>query len=100
MALDRAAGQGLLHSLRSPHLPAGEKAAILVRNAARVEQLQELQIPVHPDVLEKIVPITSKNANPVNMQFPVNATYMLEYTHLTPAHPYYTGPADILGRIL
>jgi inositol-phosphate transport system substrate-binding protein len=86
-----------LHSVMSSHLPVREKAAALLKNSTWVEQLQKLQIPVHPDVLEKIKPIISKTTNPINIQFLANVTYMLKYTHLTPAHPYYTKLADILA---
>ncbi|MEB3816345.1 MAG: extracellular solute-binding protein [Desulfurococcales archaeon] len=86
-----------LHSVMSSHLPVREKAAALLKDPNWVAKLQKLQIPVHPDVLAKIKPIIQKTANQINIQFLANVTYMLNYTHLTPSHPYYPKLAGIFA---
>ncbi|MEB2836310.1 MAG: extracellular solute-binding protein [Desulfurococcales archaeon] len=86
-----------LHSIMSSHLPVREKAAELLKNSTWVSQVEKLQVPLHPDVLSKIKPILQKTANPINIQFLANVTYMLNYTHLTPDHPYYPKLAKIFA---
>ena len=44
---------------------------------------------------DNIRDIVKATVNPINAQFLANVSYMLEYTHLAPAHPKYPALADI-----
>ncbi|MEB3852067.1 MAG: extracellular solute-binding protein [Desulfurococcales archaeon] len=86
-----------IHSVISAHLPVSKKAANLLKDPQWVEKLRNHQLGLHQDVLSKIADIIDKTADPINIQFLANVTYMLDYTHFAPSHPLYDKLAGIFA---
>ena len=86
-----------IHSVISAHLPVSKKAANLLKDPQWVEKLRSHQLGLHQDVLSKIADIIDKTADPINIQFLANVTYMLDYTHFAPSHPLYDKLAGIFA---
>ncbi len=86
-----------IHSIISAHLPVRRKAAELLSDKEWIEKLKTLSLDLDPEVKKAIKPIVEKTVNPINIEFLAKATKLLEYTHLTPKHPYYVKLAKILA---
>ena len=84
-----------VHSAISAHVPVREAAAQLLKDPNWVDKLRNLQLDFHDDVKNAIRDIVAKTANPINIQFLANVSYMLQYTHLAPSHPYYDRLAGV-----
>ncbi|WP_457612180.1 extracellular solute-binding protein [Methanocaldococcus sp.] len=84
-----------IHSIISGHLPVRKKAAELIKDEKRLNNLKNLNLDLDPTVKKNIKDIVKKTVNPINAEFLANVSYMLEYTHLAPAHPEYPALADI-----
>ncbi len=85
-----------VHSVISAHVPVRKAASALLKNQTFIQKLVKLELPLSQDVINAIAPIVNKTANPINIEFLANVSYMLDYTHLAPSHPYYSKLADIL----
>ena len=86
-----------IHSIISSHLPVTRSATALLYNNTFLEKLKTLNLDLDPKVKEAIRPIVEKTANPINIMFLAEVTKMLEYTRLTPKHPYYMKLASIFA---
>ncbi len=86
-----------IHSVISAHLPVCQRAADLLKDPNWVNKLRSHQLNLHTDVLDNIKDIIDKTADPINIQFLANVTYMLQYTHFAPSHPYYDKLAGIFA---
>ncbi|AFK21875.1 extracellular solute-binding protein [Pyrococcus sp. ST04] len=84
-----------IHSVISAHLPVRKEAAKLIKDEAWLNKLKNLDLDLAPEVKDNIKEIVEKTVNPINAQFLADVSYMLEYTHLAPAHPKYPALADI-----
>lgn len=84
-----------IHSVISAHLPVRKEAAKLIKDDAWLNKLKNLDLDLAPEVKENIKGIVEKTVNPINAKFLADVSYMLEYTHLAPAHPKYPALADI-----
>ncbi|AEC51638.1 hypothetical protein PNA2_0722 [Pyrococcus sp. NA2] len=84
-----------IHSVISAHLPVRKAAAELIKDQNWLNKLKNLDLDLAPEVKDNIRDIVAKTVNPINAQFLADVSYMLEYTHLTPAHPKYPALADI-----
>jgi len=84
-----------IHSVISAHLPVRKAAAELIKNETWLNNLKNLNVDLDPEVKKNIKDIVEATVNPINAQFLANVSYMLEYTHLAPAHPKYPALADI-----
>ncbi len=84
-----------IHSIISAHLPVRKEAAKLLKDETWLEELKRMNVDLDPTVKQNIKDIVEKTVNPINAQFLANVSYMLEYTHLAPAHPKYPALADI-----
>ena len=86
-----------IHSIISSHLPVRRAAAKLLRDKAWIDKLAKLEIPLSPEVKNAIAPIVKATVNPINIEFLANVSSYLEYTRLTPKHPYYGKLASIFA---
>ena len=86
-----------IHSIISSHLPVTKEAADLLRDQEFVSNLPSLPTIRSDEVRNAISDIVERTANPVNIEFLMNTTYMLEYTHFTPKHPQYPKLADLFA---
>ena len=86
-----------IHSIISSHLPITKTATDLLYDNTFIEKLKTLNLDLDPKVKEAIEPIVEKTVNPINIMFLAKAAKMLEYTHLTPKHPYYMKLASIFA---
>ncbi|ASJ15876.1 ABC transporter substrate-binding protein [Thermococcus chitonophagus] len=84
-----------IHSVISAHLPVRKEAAKLIKDENWLNKLKNLDLDLAPEVKDNIKDIVEKTVNPINAQFLADVSYMLEYTHLAPAHPKYPALADI-----
>ncbi|RLF89643.1 ABC transporter substrate-binding protein [Thermococci archaeon] len=84
-----------IHSVISAHLPVRKEAAKLIKDESWLNKLKNLDLDLAPEVKDNIKDIVEKTVNPINAQFLADVSYMLEYTHLAPAHPKYPALADI-----
>ncbi len=84
-----------IHSVISAHLPVRKEAAKLIKDEKWLNDLKNLNLDLDPTVKDNIKDIVKATVNPINAQFLANVSYMLEYTHLAPAHPKYPALADI-----
>ena len=89
-----------VHSIISAHVPVRKQASALLKNKTFINNLVNLKLPFSQQVIEAIAPIVKKTANPINIEFLANVSYMLDYTHLAPSHPYYSKLADIFKDAL
>ncbi len=87
-----------VHSVISAHVPVRKEASRLLKDPNWVEKLRNLQLPFSQEVLDAIKPIVEKTADPINIEFLANVSYMLEYTKLAPSHPYYSKLADYFAQ--
>lgn len=83
-----------LHSIISSHLPVRKEAEKLLGDQDWINNLNTLPFIVSDKVRDEIKPIVEKTADPINIEFLKNVTYMLEYTTFTPMHPLYPKLAD------
>ncbi len=86
-----------IHSIISSHLPVTEAASNLLSDENWLNKLKNLEMIKSDKVKNAIKDIVSKTANPINIEFLKNTTYMLEYTHFTPKHPQYPKLADLFA---
>lgn len=84
-----------VHSAISAHVPVRKAATQLLNDPAWVEKLRNLQLNFHDDVINAIKDIVAKTADPINIQFLANVSYMLDHTKLAPSHPAYDKLASI-----
>ncbi|CAB49115.1 extracellular solute-binding protein [Pyrococcus abyssi] len=84
-----------IHSVISAHLPVRKEAAKLIKDENWINKLKTLDLDLAPEVKENIKDIVESTVNPINVKFLADVSYMLEYTHLAPAHPKYPALADI-----
>ncbi len=84
-----------IHSIISAHLPVTKSAAKLLSDKEWLDKLAKLEVPLSDKVREAIKDIVEATVNPINVEFLANATKLLEYTRLTPIHPYYPKLADL-----
>ncbi len=84
-----------IHSVISAHLPVRKAAAKLIKDEKWLNDLKNLNLDLDPAVKDNIKDIVKATVNPINAEFLANVSYMLEYTHLAPAHPKYPALADI-----
>ncbi|AMM53127.1 ABC transporter substrate-binding protein [Pyrococcus kukulkanii] len=84
-----------IHSVISAHLPVRKEAAKLIKDENWLNKLKNLDLDLAPEVKDNIKDIVEKTVNPINAKFLADVSYMLEYTHLAPAHPKYPALADI-----
>ncbi|WP_324736236.1 extracellular solute-binding protein [Thermococcus sp. SY098] len=84
-----------IHSVISAHLPVRKEAAKLIKDEKWLNDLKNLNLDLDPTVKDNIKNIVQATVNPINAQFLADVSYMLEYTHLAPAHPKYPALADI-----
>lgn len=84
-----------VHSVISAHVPVRKAASQLLNDPAWVEKLKNLQLNFHDDVINAIKDIVANTADPINIQFLANVSYMLDYTKLAPSHPAYDRLAKI-----
>ncbi len=93
-----------IHSVISGHVPVRRAAAALLKNQTWVNDLIHLKLNLSPTVMQAIKPIIERTANPINIQFLANVSYMLDYTHLAPSHPLYPKLAgyfaDAIDKVL
>ncbi len=87
-----------VHSVISAHVPVRKAASQLLKDPNWVQKLRSLQLPFSQEVLDAIAPIVQKTADPINIEFLANVSYMLEYTKLAPSHPYYSKLADYFAQ--
>ena len=87
-----------VHSVISAHVPVRKAASALLKNETFINKLRNLQLPFSQEVMNAIAPIIQKTADPINIEFLANVSYMLEYTHLAPSHPYYSKLADVFKQ--
>jgi len=85
-----------IHSVISGHVPVRKAATALLNDPNWIQKLTNLQLDLSSDVLNAIKDIIQKTADPINIKFLANVSYMLDYTHFAPSHPYYPRLADIL----
>jgi len=85
-----------IHSVISGHVPVRKAATALLNDQNWIQKLTSLQLDLSSDVLNAIKDIIQKTADPINIKFLANVSYMLDYTHFAPSHPYYPRLADIL----
>ncbi|NJE08012.1 extracellular solute-binding protein [Thermococcus sp. M39] len=84
-----------IHSVISAHLPVRKEAAKLIKDEKWLNDLKNLNLDLDQTVKDNIKDIVQATVNPINAQFLADVSYMLEYTHLAPAHPKYPALADI-----
>ena len=84
-----------VHSAISAHVPVREAAAQLLRDPAWVEKLRNLDLAFHDEVKNAIADIVAATADPINVEFLANVSYMLQYTKLAPSHPQYSKLATL-----
>ncbi len=84
-----------IHSVISAHLPVRKEAAKLIKDEKWLNDLKNLNLDLDQKVKDNIKDIVKATVNPINAQFLADVSYMLEYTHLAPAHPKYPALADI-----
>ena len=84
-----------IHSIISAHLPVRKASAALINDPAWVRKLANLEVELSDRVKEGIREIVKATVNDINVRFLGDASYMLEYTKLTPIHPLYPRLADI-----
>jgi len=84
-----------IHSVISAHLPVRKEATKLIKDEKWLNDLKNLKVDLDERVKESIKDIVQVTVNPINAQFLADVSYMLEYTHLAPAHPKYPALADI-----
>ncbi|NJE60492.1 extracellular solute-binding protein [Thermococcus sp. 21S7] len=84
-----------IHSVISAHLPVRKEAAKLIKDEKWLNDLKALNLDLSDEVKSNIRDIVQATVNPINAQFLADVSYMLEYTHLAPAHPKYPALADI-----
>ena len=84
-----------IHSIISAHLPVRKASADLINDPGWVRKLANLEIELSDRVKEGIRDIVKATVNDINVRFLGDASYMLEYTKLTPIHPLYPRLADI-----
>ncbi|GAB6147982.1 extracellular solute-binding protein [Stetteria hydrogenophila] len=84
-----------VHSAISAHLPVRKAASKLLKDPNWVDNLINLKLNLHDDVINAIKDIVAKTADPINIQFLANVSYMLDYTKLAPSHPAYDKLASI-----
>ena len=84
-----------IHSVISAHLPVRKAAAELIKDEKWLSDLKALNLDLSDEVKSNIRDIVQATVNPINAQFLADVSYMLEYTHLAPAHPKYPALADI-----
>ena len=86
-----------IHSIISSHLPVTKAGAELLQDQGFVNDLPNLPTIRSDEVRNAISDIVERTANPINIEFLMNTTYMLEYTHFTPKHPQYPKLADLFA---
>jgi inositol-phosphate transport system substrate-binding protein len=86
-----------IHCIISGHLPVRKAATKLMANETWINELKTLSLPLSPTVKNAIADIVKRTVNPINIQFLVNVSKMLDYTRLTPINPYYPKLADIFA---
>ncbi len=86
-----------IHSIISAHLPVRKAAEELLRDKTWIEKLKNLELDLAPEVKKAIADIVAKTVNPINIEFLADAAKMLQWTHLTPKHPYYGKLAAIFA---
>ena len=86
-----------IHSIISSHLPVRKAASQLLEDNDFINNLPSLPTIKSAEARNAISDIVSKTANPINIEFLKNTTYMLEYTHFTPIHPQYPKLADLFA---
>lgn|GEM_PF-175389 len=84
-----------IHSIISAHLPVRKASAELINDPQWVNKLANLELELSDRVKEGIREIVKATVNEINVAFLGDASYMLEYTTLTPIHPLYPRLADI-----
>ncbi len=89
-----------IHSVISAHVPVRKAAAALLNDPEWINNLRNLQLDLSQEVLDAIAPIIEQTADPINIQFLANVSYMLDYTRLAPSHPYYSKLADIYATAI
>ncbi len=93
-----------IHSIISAHVPVRKQAAALLKNDEWISKLQNLELDLTEETKNAIKDIVAKTAHPINIEFLADVSYMLDYTHLAPSHPYYSKLAtvfkDALDRVL
>ncbi|MEB3806554.1 MAG: extracellular solute-binding protein [Desulfurococcales archaeon] len=87
-----------VHSVISAHVPVRKEASALLKDEEFINNLLSLKLPFSQEVIDAIAPIVQKTANPINIEFLANVSYMLDYTHLAPSHPYYSKLADVFKQ--
>ena len=87
-----------VHSVISAHVPVRRQAAALLNDPNWIQKLRNHDLPFDPQVIDAIAPIIDKTADPINIQFLANVSYMLNYTKLAPSHPYYSKLADYFAQ--
>ncbi|MET1159875.1 MAG: extracellular solute-binding protein [Thermoprotei archaeon] len=89
-----------IHSIISAHLPVRKEASKLLENTEWVNNLVNLPTILSDEVKKNIKDIVAKTANPINIGFLKDTTYMLEYTTFTPKHPQYPKLADLFKEAI
>ena len=84
-----------IHSVISAHLPVRKEATKLIKDEKWLNDLKNLNLDLDETVKKNIRDIVQATVDPINAQFLADVSYMLEYTHLAPAHPKYPALADI-----
>ncbi|RLF66266.1 MAG: ABC transporter substrate-binding protein [Thermoplasmata archaeon] len=85
-----------IHSVISGHVPVRREATALLNDENWTNKLINLELDLSSNVLDAIKDIIKSTADPINIKFLANVSYMLDYTHFAPSHPYYPKLADIL----
>jgi len=89
-----------IHSIISSHLPVTKSALNLLRDSSWVADLVNLPTIVSGEVKNSISDIVARTANPINVAFLEDATYMLDYTTFTPKHPLYPKLAEFFAEAI
>jgi inositol-phosphate transport system substrate-binding protein len=89
-----------IHSIISAHVPVRKAATQLLVNEEWLNKLINMEIDLSQETKDAISEIVTKTANPINVGFLANVSYMLDYTKLAPSHPLYPKLADIFKEAI
>jgi len=84
-----------IHSIISSHVPVRKAATALLNNENWVNKLVNMDLDLTEETKNAIRDIVQSTADPINVQFLADVSYMLEYTYFAPSHPYYPKLADL-----
>jgi len=85
-----------IHSIVSSHLPIREKSAQLLKDEEFIQKLASgnLDFILDEEARQAFAELSVKTANPINIEFLSNVSYMLEYTNVPPLHWAYQPLAE------